>query len=348
MAGAAEAWQRIAAHRGVAAWALRPLAALYELAIRGRAALYRAGFLRSERLSVPVIVVGNLVAGGAGKTPTVISIVELLRRSGRRPGIVSRGYGGVADRVVEVKDETLPDVAGDEPVLLRRRTGVPVFVGRDRAAAGRALRAAHPDVDVIVTDDGLQHLRLARDVEVIVLDERGAGNGWLLPAGLLREPLPRPGRANAVVLYNASRPSTSLPGHLATRQVAGVVELAAWWRGEPPRQQALEALRGRAVVAVAGIARPERFFQALRDAGLAVEALPLPDHASYVRLPWPRDARDVVVTEKDAVKLDPSRTAPTTVWVAALDFRLPRTFESEVLRLLDRAPASTRHGNTPS
>ena len=347
-AAATERWQRIVSRRGLAARLLRPLAVLYAASIAIRDRLYRSHVLTTVRLPVPVVVVGNLVVGGAGKTPTTIAIVESLRRAGRRPGIVSRGYGGDASGVLEVERDTPPGRSGDEPLLLRRRTAVPVFVGSDRVAAGRTLLARHPDIDVIVSDDGLQHRRLGRDVQVLVFDERGAGNGWMLPAGPLREPLPARIGRHDLVLYNAPRATTRFPGAVADRRLAGVVELAAWWRGDAPVEGSLTALRGRSIFAVAGIARPQRFFDALRESGVAIEPLPLPDHASFGHLPWPRDAREVVVTEKDAVKLDPARTAPTTVWVAALDFVLPAGFEADLLRLVADLPASHRHGNTPS
>ncbi len=183
------------ARRSALGLALLPLAALYGALTALRRALYRTGVLRSVALGVPVVVVGNLVAGGAGKTPTVMAIVRLLRERGWNPGIVSRGYGRASADVLEVEASMPAAASGDEPLLLKRRTGAPVMVGSDRVAAGRALLERHPHVDVIVADDGLQHLRLARDVEVWVFDERGAGNGWLLPSGPLREPLPpRPSR----------------------------------------------------------------------------------------------------------------------------------------------------------
>ena len=345
-AAATEVWQRIGSRRGLPASLLWPLAAVYGACVAIRAALYRRGVLPTVRLPVPVIVVGNLVAGGSGKTPTTIAIVELLRGAGHRPGIVSRGYGGHATGVLEVEEHTAPALSGDEPLLLRRRTHAPVLVGRDRVAAAQALLARHPDVDVILSDDGLQHRRLGRDVQVLVFDERGAGNGWTLPAGLLREPLPPRIGTRDLVLYNASRETTSLPGHVIGRRLAGLVELAAWWRGEAPTLASIMALRGRLIPAAAGIARPERFFTALREAGLAIDPLPLEDHASFTPLPWPAGTREVVVTEKDAVKLDATRTAPTTVWVAALDFELPAAFEADLLRLL-AGTAAHRHAHTP-
>ena len=161
--------------RGPLAVALLPLAWLFGAAAALRRMLYRAGWLKAEALPVPVVVIGNLIVGGAGKTPTTIAVVELLRRHGFQPGVVSRGYGRRIDGVVDVAVDTPVAESGDEPRLLRIRLGVPVLVGRDRVAAARELLRLHPATDVIVSDDGLQHLRLARDAQVLVFDARGAG-----------------------------------------------------------------------------------------------------------------------------------------------------------------------------
>jgi tetraacyldisaccharide 4'-kinase len=336
------AWLR----RGPLALSLLPLALPFAALTALHRALFRVGWLHSEKLGVPVVVVGNLVAGGAGKTPTVIAVVALLRAAGRRPGIVSRGYGRDADAVAEVQADSPAAQVGDEPLLLIRRTGVPVVVGRDRVAAARALCALHPKVDIIVSDDGLQHRRLARDVEVLVFDERGAGNGWPLPAGPLREPLPVLLAPRSLVVYNAPAASTPLPGFVAQPQLAGVASLQRWWQGEPASLAALQALRGRPIVAAAGMARPQRFFAMLRAQGLSATELALPDHHDFATLPWPADTADVVVTEKDAVKLDPARLGRTRVWVATLDFALGADFAAALAHCLAEVPTDGRnHGN---
>jgi tetraacyldisaccharide 4'-kinase len=264
----------------------------------------------------------------------VLALVALLRREGWQPGIVSRGHGRTSGDVLAVEPGTPAAAAGDEPLLLRLHSGVPVFVGRDRVAAARALRQRHAAVDIVVCDDGLQHLRLARDVQLIVFDERGAGNGWLLPAGPLREPLPAQLPARTVVLYNATRASTPLPGHLARRALAGAVALAHWWQGDCANAGTLAELRGRPLLAAAGIARPQRFFAMLREAGLNIVEHPLPDHHDYAQLDWPAGTTDVVITEKDAVKIAPQRAAGVRLWVAALDFGFDADFERAVLALL--------------
>ncbi len=331
---------------------LLPVTALYALLSMMRAGLYRHGWRQTYKLSVPVIVVGNLVVGGAGKTPSVIAIVELLRRRGYAPGILSRGYAGNADNadnagsILEVQDDTPPSACGDEPKLLHLRTRAPVFVGRDRVAAGRELLRRHTEVNVLVSDDGLQHHRLARDAQVIVFDERGAGNGWLLPSGPLREPLARACPARSVVLYNAPSPTTHWPGSTAQRSLAGVIEIKAWWQGATASAQPLQALRGRRLLAVAGIANPDRFFNMLRELGLDFEPMPLPDHYPFIALPWPDSEVDVVLTEKDAVKIDPRRVGTARVWVAALDFRTSPDFESALMLLLPTISArGARHGS---
>ena len=324
------------------AWFLWPLSMLY----LGLWLAYRRTRPLANALPVPVLVVGNHVVGGAGKTPTVIAIVQALQRAGHRPGVISRGHGrsghgsGAVHAVHAVQLDDSVTTAGDEPLLICRRCAVPVWVGRRRADAGRALCAAHPEVDVLVSDDGLQHAPLVRSAELVVFDERGAGNGLLLPAGPLREPLPQTVPRWRRVLYTAGASSTGLPGALALRSIASALPLAAWRTGGASAAAAavtLSALQGRTLVAAAGIAAPSKFFNMLRAAGLSIEALPLPDHHAYdadSTLPWPADTPDVVTTEKDAVKLDPQRMGNTRVWVVPLDLTLPQPLIDDMLALL--------------
>jgi len=195
-----------------------------------------------------------------------------------------------------------------------------------------------------VSDDGLQHLALARDIEICVFDDRGTGNGWLLPAGPLREPLPKRTPPHSLVLYNAKRRTTRLKGDLAARSLAGIALLNDWRRGAAPSLAALAVMQREAhppILAAAGMAQPQRFFAMLRDRGLSIEKCPLPDHHDFKTLPWPADTPDVLVTEKDAVKLDPARVGSTRVWVATLDFTLPASFEAALLAHL---PPSARRG----
>ncbi|MEO8153048.1 MAG: tetraacyldisaccharide 4'-kinase [Rhizobacter sp.] len=324
--------------RGWLAWLLLPLALLYGAVFQLRAACYRVGLIRAKRLPVPVIVVGNFVIGGAGKTPTTIALVNLLRARGLKPGIISRGYGRHSELLTLVARETPASLAGDEPLLMHLRTAAPVAVGADRVAAGKLLLSAHPALNILISDDGLQHRQLARDAQVIVFDERGQGNGWLIPAGPLREPMPQTTPPRSVVLYNAPSPSTALAGHLVTRRLAGVTSLTDWWSGKEAQAEELAALRGRPLLAAAGLARPQRFFDMLRAQGLSISELALPDHHDFAALPWPHDTADVVVTEKDAVKLQPNAVGATRVWVATLDFEFSSAFISELMQWLPPTP----------
>jgi tetraacyldisaccharide 4'-kinase len=337
-----------------------PLALLMSTVVSLRRLGYRLGWLRSDKLPVPVLVVGNRVVGGAGKTPTTIALLHHLQQRGWRPGVLSRGYKA---ELPEGLDRLLLDGAsahqltaaqtGDEPMLIWRRTRAPVMVSRNRVAGGRALLKTHPDINVLVCDDGLQHLLLRRDLEIIVFDGRGAGNGWLLPAGPLREPVhsaPTPGLlAPPLVLYNASQASTGLPGHIAAQSMMPLQSLADWWMGQPSANPLSPAQTDKAATwAVAGIAHPQRFFDALRKQGFTLHTQALDDHADLSRIPWPEAARDVIVTEKDAVKLAPDRLARERpncrVWVAALDFQPEASFWRELDVALKKLPACHQPG----
>ena len=298
------ALQHVWLRRGAAAWALRPVAWLFGLLAALRRAFFALGWLQREGVPVPVVVVGNVVAGGAGKTPVVMAITRHFQARGMTVGIVSRGHGRSTDDCREVHDDSDPREVGDEPALLRRATGAPVFVARRRVEAARALLARHPGVRLIVSDDGLQHLALRRDVEICVFDDRGIGNGWLLPAGPLREPWPR---ACDLVLHTGGRAGTSatraIPGFGARRALADHA-LRSDGTAVP-----LADLRGLPLVAVAAIAKPEGFFSMLRARGLEPTAcMALPDHADFAGWTPPTTIAgetypSVVCTEKDAVKL---------------------------------------------
>ncbi|MFE8645683.1 tetraacyldisaccharide 4'-kinase [Sphingomonas sp. NCPPB 2930] len=310
--------------RGALARALLPVSWIYRALWNVRRAGYRRGWWPTERVGVPLIVVGNVVAGGAGKTPTVIAVVEHLQRRGLRVGVVSRGYGRSAptdrdDDIRAVSPQDAPRSVGDEPLLIRRRTGAPVFVGRQRAATARRLLAGHPDVQLIVCDDGLQHLALGRDIEICVFDDRGAGNGWLLPAGPLREPWPRP---VDLVLHTGARPAFA--GYRGERRLADHA-LQSDGTALP-----LAALARVPLHAVAGIAHPEAFFSMLRARGLTVTATTaLPDHYDFDSWkPAPAADQRLVCTEKDAPKLwqvapdalaVPLAFSPEPAFLAALD-----------------------------
>lgn len=296
-----------------ALWLLAPLAGLYA-AVAER----RRRKARPERLVVPVIVVGNITVGGAGKTPLTLWLAGRLGERGWRPGIVSRGYGGegILPRPVDMQSVAV-DV-GDEPILLARRSGRPVWVGRDRVAAARALLAAHPDVNVILCDDGLQHYRLARDVELAVFDGRGTGNGWRLPAGPLREPLDRLGSVDAVICNGM--PDDRLPPALPRFEM--ILRAGEFYRLDDPQRRCTAAdLVGRKLHALAGIGDPERFFRTLEGLGLAFARHPFPDHHAYdaADLAFARDGV-LLMTEKDAVKCTGLTTDET--WVLPVEAEL--------------------------
>ena len=291
----------------LALWPLLPLSWLFGLLAGLRRASYRYGVLSSHRLPVPVIVVGNLTVGGSGKTPLVLWLVRCLGACGWRPAIISRGYGGSSEQVRLVAVDSDASLVGDEPPFLRRRSGVPVVVGRDRVAAGRALLADHPECDVIVSDDGLQHYRLQRSVELVVFDGRGAGNGWLLPTGPLREPLRRLAGATAVVWNGSPEPrlvhATGLLPQFDMRLVGQRFVAASGAERCCDPDSLRHSLGDRKLHALAGIGDPSRFFQHLRDLGLEFEEHPFPDHHRYSAADLAfADDGVLLMTEKDAVK----------------------------------------------
>ncbi|MDO8347834.1 MAG: tetraacyldisaccharide 4'-kinase [Rugosibacter sp.] len=300
-------WRR----RGAGAWLLFPLSLCFRLLVLLRRAFYRRGWLATQRLPVPVVVIGNLTVGGAGKTPLLLSLAEILRARGLRPGIISRGYRGRSDSVMEVSATSDPALAGDEPVVLARRSSCPVFIGRDRVAVAQALLAAHPDCNLILSDDGLQHYRLARDVEIAVFDSRGVMNGWMLPAGPLREPIARLRGVDAVVLNAAASPAPTFSRPVFRMALDGEV----LYRLDQPGTVCRAAeFAGQRLHAFAGIGAPQRFFDTLTALGLEFAAHSFPDHHAYRRAELLFSADALLTTEKDAVKLA-ALDLPLPVWV---------------------------------
>jgi tetraacyldisaccharide 4'-kinase len=288
----------------VLAVALAPLSLVFATLAALRRAMFRSGFLKSQRLAVPVVVIGNIVAGGSGKTPLTAALCRALAERGWRPGIVSRGHGrqSVGDDIpLIVAPDSEAGLVGDEPVLLAR-SGFPVAVARDRVAAGRALLAAYPECNVVVADDGLQHYWLARDVEIAVVDaSRGLGNGWPLPSGPLREPRGRLEEVDAVVaLVVAGTPAPWIVPNAYVMTLAGDIFRRV---ADPTVTCRAPAFAGPFVHAVAGIGNPGRFFQQLAAMGIAATGHAFPDHhrfaAADLDLPG---ARAILMTEKDAVK----------------------------------------------
>ena len=318
----------------VVSFALLPLSWLFGVLITLRRWLYLAGFFKQHQLPVPVIVVGNVMVGGVGKTPITIALVQHLTAQGWSVGVLSRGYGRQTDSgTPNIQAVRLNDSAtkvGDEPLLIARLCQVPVFVGADRVAAGRALLAAHPNVQVLVCDDGLQHWALSRDLELCVFDERGVGNGRLLPAGPLRESWPRStGQSQFFkaaracwVIKTAGEPDSD--AFSVTRRLAHFAQQANGTRRD------VTSWANSPVQALAGIAKPEVFFAMLREQGFTLSRThALPDHASLQDLPDSLFQGDVVCTEKDAVKLWPTRPQ---VWAVPLVTTLP----AELLQAIDQ------------
>ncbi len=322
----ASRWQltltRSWAHRGPLACLLWPLSLIYRALFAGRRLLYRLGWLAVQRFDVPVLVVGNVVAGGAGKTPVVMALVQHLRQRGLRVGVISRGYGRHSSGCLEVHADSHPEDVGDEPLLIRRSTGVPVLVAERRTQAAAAMLAAHPDTDVIVTDDGLQHAALHRDFELCVFDDRGIGNGLLLPAGPLREPWPRP---VDLILHTGVKPAFA--GFRAHRKLA---PLASQQDGSTMPLAALTEPGQMPLLALAAIARPGEFFDMLRACGLPLaHTITLPDHYDFHSLNTNEfKGYSVICTEKDAAKLWPK-------WPQALAVPLLLTLEPACLARLD-------------
>ncbi|MCL7750201.1 tetraacyldisaccharide 4'-kinase [Guyparkeria hydrothermalis] len=287
----------------------------------------------------PVIVVGNLTVGGTGKTPVVIALVEALRRAGHTPGVISRGFGvKVGIEPVDLAEAVDPSSCGDEPWLIHQRTGAPVVVHPYRREAARQLKARYPEVDVIVSDDGLQHHRLARTIEWVVVDgHRGLGNGWCLPAGPLRESPAVMDEVDAV-LVNGAEPA---------RHGAGAHGVPAWRIDFRPQglldrfdqtERPITDLAGREVIALAGIGNPERFFAMLEAEGVEVEAHPLDDHAAPTRTQaraWLDDGRPVVMTEKDAVKWPEPPVRPGQLLVVRGGIDLPPALIEATLKRLE-------------
>lgn len=298
-----------------ALWLLLPLHWLFV-----SVSVWRRRWIKPIRLPVPVIVVGNLIVGGAGKTPLVAALALALQRQGRRPGIISRGYGSAARGALPVAMNSSAHAVGDEPLLLARRTGVPVWVGRDRVAVGKALLAASPEVDVLLSDDGLQHYRLARTAEIVVFDGRGAGNGWRLPLGPLREPLARLESVSAIACNGEvvlDWPAGAVPRFSIDLQPGRFYAL-----GNPSATCGAGDLLGRNLHAVAGIGDPRRFFETLRQLGLQFTAHSFPDHHAYVAgdLEFAQDAV-LLMTEKDAVKC--ANLTRNEAWVLPVEAELP-------------------------
>ncbi len=311
---------------------LIPLSWLFGIVVYLRRCLYKSGWFKSYRLQVPVIVVGNINVGGTGKTPLVIWLAEQLKLAGYQPGIISRGYGGNAREITEVLPESSTLEAGDEPVLIAARARCPVFVGADRIAAGERLLATYPECNVIVSDDGLQHYRLQRDVEIVVYDEsRGFGNGALLPAGPLREPEHRLRSVDAVVSNGSlSKKATGQQNSFQMQLVASDFYNLA----NPQLKKQAQGFFQQKILAIAGIGNPRRFFDQLNSMGLEFEHRAYADHYVFQAEDFKNMHADVILmTEKDAVKC---RTfAQANFWVLPVNAMVKNGLMSVVLNKLN-------------
>lgn len=321
-------WQRITPVSVL----LFPVSLIFRAAVAARRYAYSASLLKSERMAVPVIVVGNITVGGTGKTPLVLWLASFLMQHGRRPGIVSRGYGSDTSQPRPVPASADPARFGDEPVLLAQRSSCPVWIGADRVAAARGLLAASPFCDVILSDDGLQHRRLARDAELAVIDgARGLGNGLMLPAGPLREPASRLREVDAVIVNGPMQSSAEVQKVIAMRlegrQFHNILN--------PEHVVGPEYFKRQRVHAIAGIGHPPRFFAQLNELGIEFEARAFPDHHAYT----PGDlafasGNVVVMTEKDAVKC--AAFASETHWALRVDAVLDPELGELILNKLKR------------
>lgn len=282
---------------------LTPLSWLFSCLVFVRRCLYQLNIIKIQQLAVPVIVVGNISVGGTGKTPFVIWLAEQLVLAGYKPGIISRGYGGSSKQVVRVLPDSRPDEVGDEPVMIARRTLCPVFVGANRVAAGQMLLVNVPECDVVISDDGLQHYRLHRDVEVVLINSDDSfGNGHVLPAGPLRESMTRLKHVTAIVDSSISQPiSTQKPPVYKMQLIGDEFENI----NQPSIKVKVREFLNKPLVAIAGIGKPQRFFNHLSSFGLMFSSHSFPDHHQFA----PKDLMPfaqvtLVMTEKDAVKCD--------------------------------------------
>ena len=316
--------------QNLVAWSLLPLSWLFCIVVMLRRLLYANGLLPSYSLPVPVVIVGNISVGGTGKTPLLISLCDFLVHNGFKPGVVSRGYGAAVSGEYSVGVNDNAADCGDEPVLIRQRTGRPVIIGTDRVAAARKLLAEN-DCDVILSDDGMQHYRLERDIEIAVVDtQRKYGNGYCLPAGPLREPRSRLDEANMVVYHGNPREKYHF-----TLEFGDVANVAT---GE---KRKLSSFSNSTVHAVAGIGHPWRFFNQLRSEGLDVIGQAFPDHHVYTTGDIEfKDDSPILMTEKDAVKcrnLQPAANSGGTianVWAVPVSAKISDQLGSELIELL--------------
>ncbi len=277
---------------------LIPLSWLFAGLTALRRSLYRVGLLRSYALSVPVVVVGNINMGGSGKTPVVIWLVNQLKKQGYQPAVISRGYGAKVSKPTTVHADSLPSEVGDEPVLIAQKTGCPVYISANRVDAGNKLLNMHPECDIIISDDGLQHYRLQRQIEIAVIDQQSQQNQHLLPAGPLRESFSRLKNVDAVILNGDVHMKDGYAMQLLASDFYNLLN--------PDLKVSVSYFKDKRVAAMAGIGKPDRFFQQLALLGLQFSQWPFNDHYAYTNQDLANIKCDaLMMTEKDAVKCKP-------------------------------------------
>ncbi|MFZ6658912.1 tetraacyldisaccharide 4'-kinase [Undibacterium sp. TJN19] len=336
------AWQK----RGVLACLLWPLSKLFQLVVNFRFALFVLGYKKQTRIAVPVVVVGNIFIGGTGKTPLVIWLVKELQKAGWHPAVISRGYGAAAENVVMLDANATAQQVGDEPLLIAERTGCPVAVGRDRVAVAQCLLAALPEIDIIFADDGLQHYALARDIEIVLFDQRGIGNGWMLPAGPLRESVQRR-RDFTVCNLAVGITHANLPGMPPDTLPMYLQAGAAYSLHDPLHQKDLKDFQGQRLVAAAGIGNPQRFFTMLEQHGLQSKTMTFPDHYAFDAQSFAGiDAECILITEKDAVKCRQIAALKNDarIWVVPVEAQLDASFAATLIQMI----SEKTHGSTPA
>ena len=304
---------------------LFPLSAIFFLIFFIRKYLYQFNFLKSFKLNVPVIVIGNITLGGTGKTPLIIHLAKELKKNGYHPGIISRGYGARSISATEVNQKSDIDEVGDEPILIQKHTHMPVFVSKDRVMAATVLIKKHKKIDVILSDDGIQHYRLMRDVEVLVIDgTRGFGNGYLLPAGPLRELKHKLNDVDAIVCNHKKVIDGS---YLMKYKSKFLVNL------KTKQKIPLSKVRLSNIHAIAGIGNPDRFFNDLKSLGLVFNSSAYQDHYRFTRKDFKTmGGKNIIMTEKDAVKCE--KFAQDNFWYLPVDVDINSKFTNVILKKL--------------
>ncbi len=312
---------------------LFPISLVFRLLVAVRRDMYQNGMLSSVQLLLPVIVVGNINVGGTGKTPLTLALARQLAEHGWHPLIVSRGYGGTTRQPQHVNDRSEAHKVGDEPLLMARRNICPVWIGRDRAETARAALQAHPQCDIVLCDDGLQHYRLQRDVEIAVVDgENRFGNGLMLPAGPLREPESRLREVDAVVVNGGAVPAGQYAMRLSGDRFYNLLD--------PEKQTAADRFQGLSNHAVAGIGNPQRYFQHLETLGVSFTPHAFPDHHPFRADNFNfTDCDAILLTEKDAVKC--TAFADARYWVLRVDAQIDPDLLERILRKIETHGSET-------